>query len=53
MENVIAVGTGDVFHRFIAPSLEIPEFDEAVKNLICSQKSCIRHLALQTGDKPD
>lgn len=33
MENVIAVGTGDVFHRFIAPSLEILELQQLLKVL--------------------
>ena len=33
MENIIVVGTGDVFHRFIAPSLEILEFQRLLKVL--------------------
>ncbi|MEM3091821.1 MAG: Gfo/Idh/MocA family oxidoreductase [Candidatus Pacearchaeota archaeon] len=31
MENIIVVGTGDVFHRFLAPALEILEFQGLLK----------------------
>ncbi|GIU68459.1 MAG: hypothetical protein KatS3mg093_346 [Candidatus Parcubacteria bacterium] len=34
MENIAVVGTGDVFHRFLAPSLEILEFQQLVKVLV-------------------
>src|SRR3989338_100109 len=33
MENIVVVGTGDVFHRFIAPSLEILEHQQLLKVL--------------------
>ena len=33
MENIVVVGTGDVFHRFIAPSLEILEYQRFLKTL--------------------
>jgi predicted dehydrogenase len=33
MENIVVVGTGDVFHRFIAPSLEILEHQNLLKIL--------------------
>ncbi len=33
MENIVVVGTGDVFHRFIAPSLELLEYQGFLKTL--------------------
>ena len=33
MENIIVVGNGDVFHRFIAPSLELLEHEGRAKTL--------------------
>lgn len=33
MENIVVVGTGDVFNRFIAPSLEILEVQQLLKVL--------------------
>jgi len=34
MDNIIVVGTGDVFHRFLAPSLEILELQQLLKGLV-------------------
>lgn len=33
MENIVVVGTGDVFQRFISPSLELLEYEGLIKTL--------------------